>query len=44
MDVETAPDASRRELWAAKQQDAEQGGKEFVPALVPEFCRVVALG
>ena len=44
MDVETALDTSRRELWAAKQQEAEQSGKEFVPALVPEFCRVVALG
>ena len=61
IDVETAPDTSRRELWAAKRQEAEeqaakqreaeQAGKEFAPAckkfapsLVPEFCRVVALG
>jgi len=44
IDVETAPDTSRCELWAAKQQEAEEAGKEFVPALVPEFCRVVALG
>jgi hypothetical protein len=43
-DVETAPDDNRRALWAAKQQEAEQAGKEFAPALVPEFCRVVALG
>jgi len=43
-DIETVEDESRSELWQAKKDETLSSGKEFFPALIPEFCKIVALG
>lgn len=44
VDIETIPDYSRAHLWESKERELSAEGKGFIPALIAEFCTIVAMG
>lgn len=43
-DIETVANEETEHLWPKRQAVLEKQGKEFIPELIPEFCKIVALG